>query len=89
MKGIKKKDSEAVAFGREGGRRRAEKLSKEELSAQARRAVEARWGRPAGKVTTTGKAQAAIDRIRARAKSLQLGPFNWESLKADRDAGRW
>ena len=34
------------------------------------------------------QARAAAQRIRARAKSLKLGPFDWENLKADRDAGR-
>ena len=34
------------------------------------------------------RAHAAAERIRARAKSLHLGPFDWEALKADRDEGR-
>jgi prevent-host-death family protein len=34
------------------------------------------------------QARAASLRIRARAKKLKLGPFDWPSLKADRDAGR-
>ena len=34
------------------------------------------------------QAHAASQRIRARAKKLKLGPFDWQSLKADRDAGR-
>ena len=34
------------------------------------------------------KARAAADRIRARAQSLRIGGFNWDALKADRDAGR-
>ena len=34
------------------------------------------------------QARAVAQRIRARAKSLRLGPFAWEDLKADRDAGR-
>jgi prevent-host-death family protein len=34
------------------------------------------------------QAHAASLRIRARAKKLKLGPFDWQSLKADRDAGR-
>ena len=34
------------------------------------------------------QAQAAAERIRARAKSLQLGPFDWEALKQERDQGR-
>ena len=34
------------------------------------------------------KAEAAAARIRARARLLKTGPFNWEALKVDRDAGR-
>jgi prevent-host-death family protein len=33
-------------------------------------------------------ARAAAERIRARAKKLKLGAFDWEDLKADRDTGR-
>jgi prevent-host-death family protein len=33
------------------------------------------------------QARAALDRIRKRAKKLKAG-FDWESLKAERDAGR-
>ncbi len=33
------------------------------------------------------QAQAAAERIRSRARLLRTG-FDWESLKADRDAGR-
>ena len=33
-------------------------------------------------------AHAAAERIRARARSLKAGEFNWDALKADRDAGR-
>ena len=32
--------------------------------------------------------QAAAQRIRNRAKALKLSPLDWETLKADRDAGR-
>ena len=32
--------------------------------------------------------RAASDRIRARARALAVGPIAWETLKADRDAGR-
>lgn len=31
---------------------------------------------------------AALARIRTRARDLPAGPVSWESLKADRDAGR-
>jgi len=34
-----------------------------------------------------GQARAALDRIRKRAAKLKIN-FDWESLKADRDAGR-
>ena len=34
------------------------------------------------------QAQTAVERIRARAEHAKLGRFNWEMLKADRDAGR-
>jgi hypothetical protein len=34
------------------------------------------------------QARAAFDRIRARAVHLKAGPFDWETFKADRDAGR-
>jgi prevent-host-death family protein len=34
------------------------------------------------------QAQAAAKRIRARAAQVKLSRFNWETLKADRDAGR-
>jgi prevent-host-death family protein len=35
-----------------------------------------------------GAARGGLERIRARARALRLGPVSWESLKADRDAGR-
>ena len=34
------------------------------------------------------QAQAAADRIRARARQLKHVRFNWKSLKRERDAGR-
>jgi prevent-host-death family protein len=34
------------------------------------------------------QAQAAAKRIRSRASQLKSSGFDWESLKADRDAGR-
>jgi prevent-host-death family protein len=34
------------------------------------------------------QAQAAAGRIRTRAQSLRAGGFDWDDLKADRDAGR-
>ena len=36
----------------------------------------------------TASALAALERIRARARELKLGPFDWEELKKDRDEGR-
>lgn len=32
--------------------------------------------------------RAALTRIRARARVLAVGPIAWETLKAERDAGR-
>jgi len=43
---------------------------------------------PCGPQIDQGAAKAALDRIRARARALGLAPIPWESLKADRDAGR-
>jgi prevent-host-death family protein len=34
------------------------------------------------------QARAAVERIRARAKRLKSGAFDWNAFKADRDAGR-
>ena len=34
------------------------------------------------------QAKAAVERIRARARNLKAGPFDWDACKADRDAGR-
>jgi prevent-host-death family protein len=53
-----------------------------------------RHGRPVAKlvpnpaVIDREQAHAAAGRIRARAKALQLGAFDWEALKADRDQDR-
>lgn len=47
----KKKNAAAVKLGRKGGKKRAEKLTAEELSQQGRKAVMARWE----KVRTTDK----------------------------------
>jgi prevent-host-death family protein len=52
-----------------------------------------RHGKPVARlVPNSGRidrsqAIAAMERIRARAKSLKIG-FDWDALKADRDAGR-
>jgi antitoxin (DNA-binding transcriptional repressor) of toxin-antitoxin stability system len=61
---------------------------------QGEEIVITRHGRPVARlVRDTGgidrsQAQAAAERIRARAKSLKAGEFDWDALKADRDAGR-
>ena len=34
------------------------------------------------------QARAAVERIRARARRLKAGAFDWEACKAHRDAGR-
>jgi prevent-host-death family protein len=34
------------------------------------------------------QADAALQRMRDRAVQARLGPFDWETLKADRDASR-
>jgi prevent-host-death family protein len=53
-----------------------------------------RHGRPVARlVPNVGgidrtQARAAADRIRAGAAQVKGGPFDWETLKADRDAGR-
>jgi prevent-host-death family protein len=53
-----------------------------------------RHGRPAARlVPCTGgidhvQANAAAERIRARAMRLKAGRFRWKNLKADRDSGR-
>jgi prevent-host-death family protein len=52
-----------------------------------------RHGKPVARVVPNAAvdrsaAHAAAERIRARARSLKAGEFNWDALKADRDAGR-
>ena len=37
---------------------------------------------------TSGVEQAAAGRIRAQARNLKAGGFDWDACKADRDAGR-
>jgi hypothetical protein len=39
------KNKAAVALGRKGGKARARKLTKEQLSEQGRKAVQARWAK--------------------------------------------
>lgn len=52
-----------------------------------------RHGKPVARLVPNASvdrsaAQAAAERIRARAQALKASAFNWEALKADRDAGR-
>lgn len=53
-----------------------------------------RHGKPVARLVASGvaidraRAQAAAERIRARAKRLSSAPFDWKAIKADRDAGR-
>lgn len=53
-----------------------------------------RHGKPVARLVPSSagidpsKAQAALERIRARAQTLRAGEFNWEDLRKDRDAGR-
>jgi prevent-host-death family protein len=53
-----------------------------------------RHGRPVARLIPPrgegdrSQVQDAFQRIRARAKQAKLGPFDWETLKADRDASR-
>ncbi len=55
--------------------------------------VIARHGKPVARLVPNvavgrSAAHAAAERIRARARCLKAGEFNWGTLKADRDAGR-
>lgn len=43
---------------------------------------------PAAGKTDRSQVQAAVDRIRDRARKLKAGAFDWDAFKADRDAGR-
>ena len=53
-----------------------------------------RHGRPVARLVPSVRgsdrteAEAAIERIRARARRLKKTEFDWKALKADRDAGR-
>jgi prevent-host-death family protein len=53
-----------------------------------------RHGKPVARLVASSgyinhaEAQAASDRIRARARSLSLQPVPWSVLKAERDEGR-
>jgi len=43
---------------------------------------------PNASVADRSQAQAAAERIRARVRKLKTRGFDWDALKADRDAGR-
>ena len=74
--------------------------AKNKLSALLERAekgeeiVITRRGKPVAKIvpfeSSPGGDQArlAADRIRALAKAMARGPYDWEALKRDRDEGR-
>ena len=53
-----------------------------------------RHGRPVARLVPAhgevdrSQVQTAFQRIRDRAERAKLGPFDWEILKADRDASR-
>jgi prevent-host-death family protein len=61
---------------------------------QGEEIVITRHGRPVAKLIPThggidrSQAQAALQRMRDRAVQARLGAFDWETLKADRDASR-
>lgn len=61
---------------------------------QGEEIVITRHGKPVAKLvsaserTNRAEIEAAMQRMRDRAKELHLGTFDWEELKADRDAGR-
>ena len=61
---------------------------------QGEEIVITRHGRPVARLVPAtrgidrGQAQAALQRMRDRAKQAGLGSFDWETLKADRDASR-
>lgn len=61
---------------------------------QGEEIVITRHGKPVARLVpnTAGidrdQAQAAVDRLRSRARSLKCAAFDWEALKADRDADR-
>ena len=53
-----------------------------------------RHGKPVARLVPSSakvdpsEARIAVERIRARARKLKGGPFDWETFKADRDADR-
>jgi len=61
---------------------------------QGEEIVITRHGRPVARLVPNeggidrDQTRVAAARIRARAAQLKMGRFDWETLKADRDAGR-
>ncbi len=61
---------------------------------QGEEIVITRHGRPVARLVPTDRGidraqvEAALQRMRDRATQARLGAFDWESLKADRDASR-
>jgi prevent-host-death family protein len=61
---------------------------------QGEEIVITRHGKPVARLVPNigcidhAQARAAAERIRAGAAQVKGGPFDWETLKADRDAGR-
>jgi len=61
---------------------------------QGEEIVITRHGRPVARLVPSSggldrtQAEAASERIRARARTLRTAGFHWETLKADRDAQR-
>ena len=61
---------------------------------QGEEIVITRHGKPVARLVPnvggidSAQARAAADRIRAGAARVKGGPFDWETLKADRDVGR-
>jgi prevent-host-death family protein len=61
---------------------------------QGEEIVITRHGKPVARLVPNGggfdraQARAAADRLRRGAAQVKGGPFDWETLKVDRDAGR-
>lgn len=61
---------------------------------QGEEVVITRHGRPVARLVPSdggidpSRTLATLQRMRDRTKQAKLGPFDWETLKADRDASR-
>ena len=61
---------------------------------QGEEVIITRHGRPVARLVPSdsgidrSQTLAALQRMRDRTKQAQLGPFDWKTLKADRDASR-